>query len=80
MEVSWHDTFNKGPCPVPEESNVLSKPFCFPGLQLGVTEHEVMLISKIQLVVYYQCYVLWPTSSNKCRLFGGKKELKSSFN
>ena len=48
------------------------------------------IISKIQLVVYYQCCVLigWATtrlyviapSSEKRRLFGGKKGLKSSFN
>ena len=40
------------------------------------------VISKIQqLVVYYQGYnMLYPTSSEKRGLFGGKKGLKSSFN
>ena len=50
----------------------------------------IIYISKIQLVVYYQCYILfgWAAtrlyviapSSKKRGLFGGKKGLKSSFN
>ena len=35
-------------------------------------------ISKIQLLVYYQCCILIGSATN--RLFGGKKGLKSSFN
>ena len=52
---------------------------------------EIKEISKIQLVVYYQCrvligwaatrlYVIAHYSSEKRRLFGGKKGFKSKFN
>ena len=43
----------------------------------------IYFISKIQLVVYYQCCAVigWATTRlEKRRLFGGKKGLKSSFN
>ena len=62
---------------------ILSPIFLFKAISSPVT-----MFSKIQVVVYYQCcwlvelllgYMLLPTSSEKRRIFGGKKGLKFCF-
>ena len=47
-------------------------------IPVDIKAKGVKEISKIQVVVYYQCCILIGLATT--RLFGGKKGLKSSFN